>query len=642
MSLQGLISGSECAVPFNPLSQVLKHTQGDRSLQQQLQHLPSTASAPGAERDLALARQFFDGNAPQAGASAFALATQLPHSARPMDVAMRSGPDLGKAWSDIQGRPGLQSQTPRSQAGPQMSSHWATEFSSNSAMSLHGPAQSGSVQHSEYNQSSYMQSSMYRPMTGSGYMYGSSFSSVGTPLQMSDKGKGKEIDFEAAFAEATASFSSQADSGRIVEVEDDVGDLADTLQETNLAEQDGAQSEAEHGLTMVPLRSMWDQLQNSEVPPPQEDMTKWEAQFNQLMNSQRDNEENFSEYGDFARQVWNEDQSNYDFTTSESRVEFTNEGLPILGPYTFEKDNRHLDPSTSGRSHLQAAKDLLEQNGSLSEVSLLLEAAIQKGELGEGGYESWIMLGEVKSMDEHEDAAMRALTEGTRRAEEAGAAGQGMLSLAISYTNESFERASHTMLLQWLKARFPDYHISEEAWKSLSGAGWHSHERVTEAFLGLARVQYSGGEMDPDVQIALGVLFYASSDFDRAKDCFEAALAVRPKDYLLWNRLGSSLSNGSKPEEALGAYREALQLRPTYTRAIYNVGVACLNIGAHKEAAEHMLGALAMQEVSGGAKSDQLWYTLRRVFQSMGRQDLADMAKATTDVEAFRREGFDF
>lgn len=48
------------------------------------------------------------------------------------------------------------------------------------------------------------------------------------------------------------------------------------------------------------------------------------------------------------------------------------------------------------------------------------------------------------------------------------------------------------------------------------------------------------------------------------------------QDYLLWNRLGSSLSNGNKPEESLGAYREALMLRPTYTRAIYNVGVACM------------------------------------------------------------------
>ena len=34
MSFQGLISGSECAAPANPLSQVLKHTEADRSLQQ--------------------------------------------------------------------------------------------------------------------------------------------------------------------------------------------------------------------------------------------------------------------------------------------------------------------------------------------------------------------------------------------------------------------------------------------------------------------------------------------------------------------------------------------------------------------------------------------------------------------------------
>ena len=58
---------------------------------------------------------------------------------------------------------------------------------------------------------------------------------------------------------------------------------------------------------------------------------------------------------------------------------------------------------------------------------MLLEAAIQKGELGEGGYEAWILLGETRSMDEREDAGMRALTEGVRRAEAAGAKGVGML-----------------------------------------------------------------------------------------------------------------------------------------------------------------------------------------------------------------------
>lgn len=86
-----------------------------------------------------------------------------------------------------------------------------------------------------------------------------------------------------------------------------------------------------------------------------------------------------------------------------------------------------MDPSSSSRSFLADAKELLEQGGSLTEIGLMLEAAVQKGDLGVGGYETWILLGEVKSMDEREEAAMRALTEGVKRAEAAGASGEGML-----------------------------------------------------------------------------------------------------------------------------------------------------------------------------------------------------------------------
>jgi peroxin-5 len=63
---------------------------------------------------------------------------------------------------------------------------------------------------------------------------------------------------------------------------------------------------------------------------------------------------------------------------------------------------------------------LLKANGSLTEAALLLEAAIQKGEYGLGGYEAWILLGETRNMDEREDAGMRALMEGVRRAEANG------------------------------------------------------------------------------------------------------------------------------------------------------------------------------------------------------------------------------
>ena len=94
-----------------------------------------------------------------------------------------------------------------------------------------------------------------------------------------------------------------------------------------------------------------------------------------------------------------------------------------------EKENKYLDPSTSSRSYLNDAKSLLEQGGSLTEIGLMLEAAIQQGDLGKGGYEAWILLGEVRSMDEREEEAMRALSEGVKRAEAAGATGEGMLVL---------------------------------------------------------------------------------------------------------------------------------------------------------------------------------------------------------------------
>ena len=235
-----------------------------------------------------------------------------------------------------------------------------------------------------------------------------------------------------------------------------------------------------------------------------------------------------------------------------------------------DSNNKYLDPSASTGSPLDQAKALLEQGGSLSEAGLLLEAAIQKGELGEGGYETWILLGETRSMDEREEAGMKALIEGVRRAEEAGATGAGMLvsaaslsfdaviahralqSLAISYTNEAFDRASHATLLRWLRARFPDYPIPESATSSLSRSSWNSYDSVTETFLGLARWQHGQGIVDADVQAALGILFYSNSEYERAKDCFESALSARPDVIIPFARLLSPYDLFTSPLLLLG------------------------------------------------------------------------------------------
>ena len=84
------------------------------------------------------------------------------------------------------------------------------------------------------------------------------------------------------------------------------------------------------------------------------------------------------------------------------------------------------------------------------------------------------------------------------------------------------------MLLRWLRARFPDTWIPPDAQEATTKSSWHSHDLVTEAFLNVARTQHAQGVIDPDVQLALGVLFYSNNAYDRARDCFEAALSIRP------------------------------------------------------------------------------------------------------------------
>lgn len=65
-------------------------------------------------------------------------------------------------------------------------------------------------------------------------------------------------------------------------------------------------------------------------------------------------------------------------------------------------------------------------------------------------------------------------------------------------------------------------------------AAWSSHELTSEAFLQVARTLHAQGKTDPDVQGALGVLFYSNTDFEKAKDCFESALHSRPDVCVFW------------------------------------------------------------------------------------------------------------
>eukprot|EP00118_Oscarella_pearsei_P010850 m.68854 g.68854 ORF g.68854 m.68854 type:complete len:263 (+) comp35561_c0_seq1:946-1734(+) len=243
--------------------------------------------------------------------------------------------------------------------------------------------------------------------------------------------------------------------------------------------------------------------------------------------------------------------------------------------------------------------------------------------------EAWQYLGTTQAENEQDSAAIAALEKAIAQNPENLVAYQ---ALAVSYTNESMQAQACKSLLAWLQAH-PKYRgfvtsadNSASIPKGTSVMSLSLHQKIRDMYL--AAAQNSPDNIDPDVQVGLGVLFNLSGEYDKAIDCFSAALQVRPDDARLWNKLGATLANGSQSENAVNAYHRALELYPGFVRARYNLGISCINLGVHREAAEHLLTALDMQRRGlgpGGRRStmsDTIWSTLRMTLSLTGQPEL--------------------
>jgi peroxin-5 len=111
------------------------------------------------------------------------------------------------------------------------------------------------------------------------------------------------------------------------------------------------------------------------------------------------------------------------------------------------------------------------------------------------------------------------------------------------------------------------------------------------------------------------------------------ALSVRQDDSLLWNRLGATLANGNKSEEAVIAYRRALEISPGFLRSRYNLAISLIHFNLYDEAARQLIQILNSQAAGKGSNempavrsrsitSSSIWNTLRTVATLMNRPEL--------------------
>lgn len=252
--------------------------------------------------------------------------------------------------------------------------------------------------------------------------------------------------------------------------------------------------------------------------------------------------------------------------------------------YRFQEENPYVGATRTHAAHVAA--DLPHDVRSILER----EAAVQADPRDAS---AWLDLGVKQQENEREGPAIAALH---RAIEIDPQLGDAWLALAVSYTNENDRSAALEATERWI-GTLQHYsavvaaHEASVSKLSADATSQERHARLTNTLIAIARSGSTTGTVDADIQVALGVLFNASEDYEKAVDCFSAALSVRPDDWLLYNRLGATLSNSGRSSEAIGYYHHALGLQPGFVRCHFNLSISCLNL---KVSSLHCLASPAL------------------------------------------------
>ena len=332
-------------------------------------------------------------------------------------------------------------------------------------------------------------------------------------------------------------------------------------------------------------------------------------------------------------QVWSNAMNRSQDLNADAMSKVWNEQAAASGPQLLDKawsETQTAGPADTHydfveKNEFRDASDAFERGmaffneGQLPEAVLAFEAAVQQDN---SHAEAWRMLG-VAHQENDEDR--KAITCLERAVEQDAYHLPALLGLGVSYVNELDHEKALKNLKAWVQNN-PAFHGMEVP------SDFYGDGSLMDEVMQLMIRASEAAPADPDVQEVLGVLYNVSRDYNTAAKAFRAALDQKPDDYGLWNKLGATLANGSRSEEAQPAYYRALELKPRYARGWLNLGISHSNLGKYGDAARAYLKAL---DLNPGAS--HIWSYLRICFTCMERFDLVSKVDGR-NVDAFRAE----
>ena len=294
--------------------------------------------------------------------------------------------------------------------------------------------------------------------------------------------------------------------------------------------------------------------------------------------------------------------------------------------------------------------------GAIAEAILCFESTLRN--IDPEHADAWHMLGKCHTEND-EDA--KAISCWHRSLERDPFSPETLLALGVAYVNELDHENAVETLRNWV-GNHPLYagmatdnennldsegeedmygSATEEDHLGASTASPRMRAKMMASMRDVERLLLRALEYDrtadaaADVYEALGVVYNVSRDYDAAVDAFRKAIDIRPTDYQLRNKLGATLANSNRSEEALPNYKVALKLKPKYARGWLNMAISHSNMHNYSEAARCYLQTLSLNP-----EANHVWSYLRIALTCDEKWELLPLA-ASRDLVGFR-DHFDF